>query len=256
VIIGHHIEIDRRKRGTVEVQDIQGTPGPLRADARRNREQIIEAARTLFVRIGPDVPMEEIAQAAGVGVGTLYRRFPDRGELIRAVNLDNFTRLAELARRVERDEPDPAVALTSLLRSTLELRLSIATTAVSARVHLAHEESPSVAEHRDELIAVASRLLRRAQESGAIRPDIDIGDIIVTLMLISRLAPSLGDEFGNTVFQRLFMLMMDGLRAVPGLALPGRPLAYRDIEELRRRGGLASFGRSGRPDPSGSGESG
>ncbi|HEY1701426.1 MAG TPA: TetR family transcriptional regulator [Trebonia sp.] len=221
----------------MEAQDTQGTPGPLRADARRNREQIIEAARTLFARIGPDVPMEEIAQAAGVGVGTLYRRFPDRGELIKAVNLDNFTRLAELARRVEREEPDPAAALTSLLRSALELRLSMATTAVSARVHLALRESPSIAERRDELIAAASRLLRRAQERGAIRPDIDIGDIILVLVLISRLAPPAGDELGTMVSRRLFTLMMDGLRAVPGSALPGRPVAYRDFEELLRRGG-------------------
>jgi AcrR family transcriptional regulator len=221
----------------VDAQDTQGAPGLLRADARRNREQIIEAARTLFARIGPDVPMEEIAQAAGVGVGTLYRRFPDRGELIKAVNLDNFTRLAELARRVEREEPDPAVALTSLLRSALELRLSIATTGVSARVHLAFQESPSIAEHRDELIAVASRLLRRAQERGAIRPDIGIGDIILALVLISRLAPPAGDELGTMVSRRLFMLMMDGLRAVPSLALPGRPVAYRDFEELLRRSG-------------------
>jgi AcrR family transcriptional regulator len=209
----------------------------LRADARRNREQIIEAARTLFARIGPDVPMEEIAQAAGVGVGTLYRRFPDRGELIKAVNLDNFTRLAELARRLEREEPDPAVALTSLLRSALELRLSVATTVVPARVQLALKDSPSIAEHRDELIAVASRLLRSAQERGAIRPDIGIGDVILGLVLISRLAPPAGDELGNMVSRRLFLLMMDGLRALPGLTLPGRPVAYRDFEELLRRSG-------------------
>lgn len=240
----------------MKAQDTQGTPGPLRADARRNREQIIEAARTLFARIGLDVPMEEIAQAAGVGVGTLYRRFPDRGELIKAVNLDNFTRLAELARRVEQEEPDPAVALTSLLRFALELRLSMATTAVSASVQLGLQESPSIAEHRDELIAVASRLLRRAQERGAIRPDIDIGDVVLALVLISRLAPLAGDELGNTVSRRLFMLMMDGLRAVPGLALPGRAVTYRDFEELLRRSGPAGFGKSGRPDPSGSGESG
>jgi AcrR family transcriptional regulator len=217
---------------TQDTQDTQETSTPLRADARRNREQIIEAARTLFVRIGPDVPMEEIARAAGVGVGTLYRRFPDRGELIKAVNLDDFTRLAALARRLEREEPDPAVALTSLLRSALELRLSM--TAVSARAYQAVKDS-SIAEHRDELIAVASRLLRRAQERGAIRPDIDIGDVILALMLISRLAPPVGDELADMLFRRLFALMMDGLRAVPGSALPGRPISYGDVEELRQR---------------------
>lgn len=224
-------------------------PAPLRADARRNREQIIEAARTLFVRIGPDVPMEEIARAAGVGIGTLYRRFPDRDELIKAVSLDNFTRLAELARRVEREEPDPEAALTTLLRSTLDLRLGIATTAVSARAFRAIQDSPSIAEQRDEVIAVAGRLLHRAQESGAIRPDIEVGDPVLALALVSRLMPLAGDDLGEMVCQRLFALMMDGLRATPGSPLPGRPVEYQDIEELRRRGGLAAFGKLASHEP-------
>jgi AcrR family transcriptional regulator len=238
------------------LQDTQDTTTPLRADARRNRKQIIEAARTLFVRLGTDVPMEEIARAAGVGVGTLYRRFPDRSELIRAVNLDDFTQLSALARRLEREEPDPAVALTSLLSSALELRLGITMTAMSARAHQAVKDSSLIAEHRDELIAVASRLLRRAQERGAIRPDIDIGDIILALMLISPLVPPADDELADTVFRRLFALMMDGLRPVPGSVLPGRPVDYADIEKLRQRGGQGSFGELGRPGPSRSGESG
>jgi AcrR family transcriptional regulator len=236
------------------MQDMQKTPAPLRADAKRNREQIIEAARTLFVRIGPDVPMEDIARAAGVGIGTLYRRFPDRDELIKAVSLDNFNRLAELAHRVEREEPDPAVALTTLLHSTLDLRLSIATTVLSARAYRAIQDSPSIAERRDEVIAVARRLLYRAQERGGIRSDIEIGDTVLALALVSRLMPLADDELGEMVFRRLFGLMMDGLRATPGSALPGRPVDYQDLEELRERGGLAAFGKLGPPDPSDSDE--
>ena len=63
----------------------------LRADARRNRDQIVAAAKQWFAVQGPDVPMEEIARAAGVGVGTLYRRFPDREALIRAVVRESLT---------------------------------------------------------------------------------------------------------------------------------------------------------------------
>src|SRR5690606_39081124 len=65
------------------------TTPPLRADARRNRDRIINAARTAFAERGPEVPMEEIARCAGVGTGTLYRRFPDRESLVRAVGLDS-----------------------------------------------------------------------------------------------------------------------------------------------------------------------
>src|SRR5690349_8273462 len=97
---------DTAGRKPCDPRTVTMQPGPLRADARRNREQIIEAARTLFLSLGPDVPMEEIARAAGVGVGTLYRRFPDRDELVKAVSLDTFSRLAELAARVEHEEPD------------------------------------------------------------------------------------------------------------------------------------------------------
>ena len=122
-------------------QDVR-TP-VLRADARRNREQIIEAARDLFIRVGTDVPMEEIAKTAGVGVGTLYRRFPDRDELIKAVSLDNFGRLLEVARRIEREETDPAKALGALLYSSLELRLGITMTTLSARSYVAIHESPT-----------------------------------------------------------------------------------------------------------------
>lgn len=214
------------------------TPPPLRADARRNRELIIETARTLFLRLGPDVPMEDIARAAGVGIGTLYRRFPDRDELIKAVSQDNFARLVELARKAEREEADPVAALTSLLHSALELRLGIVATAISARGRQAIHDSPAIAAHRDEALGVLGRLLRRAQQDGAIRPDIGTGDVVLALALVSRLLPPAEDELGDMIFRRLFVLMMDGLRATPGSPLPGRPVDDRDLQDLRRSRGL------------------
>ncbi|WP_245614087.1 TetR/AcrR family transcriptional regulator [Actinokineospora inagensis] len=218
-------------------------PAPLRADARRNREQIISAARALFAQVGVDVPMEEIARAAGVGVGTLYRRFPDREELIKAVSLDNLARLAHLALEAERSEPDPAVALTALLRSALDLRLGSTMTSVSPRAFQPIPDSPAIAARRDEIVTVARRLLHRAQDTGAIRPDIDIGDTMLALLMVSRLVPPGTDDLGDMVFARLFTLVMDGLRATPGTPLPGRPVDHRDIEDLRHRGGLAGFGK-------------
>jgi AcrR family transcriptional regulator len=214
--------------------DVQ-TP-PLRADARRNREQIIEAARELFIRVGTDVPMEEIAKTAGVGVGTLYRRFPDRDELIKAVSLDNFARLLDVARRIERDETDPAEALGKLLYSSLELRLGITMTTLSPRSYAAIHESLDLSSQRDEVLAIASRLLRRAQEAGGIREDIDIGDVVLSVVLVSKLIPPSDDELGEMVFRRLIALMMDGLRTGATTPLPGRPIAYEDIETLRMAG--------------------
>ncbi len=227
----------------------QETQTPLRADARRNREQIIEAARDLFVRLGPEVPMEEIARAAGVGVGTLYRRFPDRDELIKAVSLDNFQRLAEVAHRVELDEPNPAKALTKLLYTSLDLRLGITMTAVSGRAYQAIQVTGPIRECRDQVIGVATRLLHRAQAQGAMRSDIDTGDVVLALVLVSRLIPPSDNKLSEMVFQRMVMLVMDGLRAGPDEELPGRPVTYADIEELRRIGGFAGFGKLAQPSP-------
>src|SRR4051794_29077547 len=98
---------------------------PLRADARRNRDQIIAAARVIFVEQGADVPMEEIARTAGVGVGTLYRRFPDRDALIRAVAVDNFDRVLIDAKAAAEEEPTAWAALVWLLHQSVELQLSV-----------------------------------------------------------------------------------------------------------------------------------
>jgi AcrR family transcriptional regulator len=222
----------------------QEAQAPLRADARRNREQIIDAARELFIRHGPDVPMEEIARAAGVGVGTLYRRFPNRDELIKAVSQDNFERLAEVAGRVETDEPDPAKALMTLLHTSLELRLGITITTVSPRLSQVIQDSPSIKDARDKVMAVAIRLLHRAQDIGAMRRDVGIGDVVLALVLVARLIPPTDDALGERVFQRLVTLMMDGLRDPSGSELPGPPVTYEDIEELRQAGGFPGFGKT------------
>jgi AcrR family transcriptional regulator len=223
----------------------QETQAPLRADARRNREQIIEAARDLFVRHGPDVPMEEIARTAGVGVGTLYRRFPDREELIKAVSLDNFERLAEVAGRIEAEEPEPSKALMTLLYTSLELRLGITMTAISPRASMAVQDSPEIQRNRDKVMTVATRLLHRAQAVGTMRRDIEIGDVVLMLILVARLIPPTDNALSEMVFQRLAMLTMDGLRTTSGSELAGEPLTFQDIEKLRQIGGFAGFGKTG-----------
>jgi AcrR family transcriptional regulator len=187
--------------------------------------------------------MDEIARAAGVGIGTLYRRFPDRAELIRAVSQDNLRRMAELAVRLERDEPDPAVALDALLHAIRDLYLGIIMTSVSAVAVQAIKDTPAIREQRDELLGVVGRLLRRCQEQGSIRADVAGGDLLLMLAAVSRLVPAAGDDLGEMAFQRLFALMMDAFRPGRASPLPGRPVGYDDVEHLRRHGGLAGFGR-------------
>ncbi|ANY10014.1 hypothetical protein AFB00_12710 [Pseudonocardia sp. HH130630-07] len=217
----------------------------MRADAERNRRQILRAAQDLFGRVGPAVPMEEIARAAGVGVATLYRRFPDRDRLIEAVSHDLLERLVEMARRVERDEPDPAVALATLLRSALDLRLSVLLSVASTRVYQQVRDAPATREGRGEVIATAERLLRRAQAAGSVRADIGIGDAILPLVLVSQVdTGSAGTD--PTVLDRLFALVMDGLRTGPGQPLPGPPLGF-DAIGLGRRAPGAGPGEAPAP---------
>src|SRR4051794_32627452 len=100
-----------------EEDELTSGPGPvadgrpLRADARRNREQLLEAARDVFVEHGPNAPLDEIARRAGVGIATLYRRFPDRESLMRAVVLDVLARVGHQARLAQAEEPDALAAL-------------------------------------------------------------------------------------------------------------------------------------------------
>lgn len=223
---------------------------PLRADARRNREHIIGAARSLFAARGTDVPMEEIARTAGVGVGTLYRRFPDRDSLIRAVSLDNFQRLRELARTIDDEEPDPGVGLRRLLRSTLELRLALTLSLASPKAAKSVLGSPTVTEIRLELLAIISRLVRRAQAAGELRRDIDVGDVVMAVVALARLGPPTGSPLAEMAFERLFTVTLDGMRADPerpvvGRSLPGRPLTVADVDELRGSGVLNHRRRSG-----------
>jgi AcrR family transcriptional regulator len=214
---------------------------PLRADARRNRQQIIDAARTLFVRRGPEVPMDEIARTAGVGIGTLYRRFPHRDELIRAVSVDNFQRLREVARVIEDEESDPDVALGRLLRSTLELRLGLMLSVLSPRAFNSVLGSPAVAEIRAELMDIVGRVVQRAHDIGALRPDIGPGDVVLAMIALARLVPPPGEPLSDMAFERMFALTLDGMRSTPAGPLPGRPITVADVDELRSTGALNNW---------------
>src|SRR4051794_5620899 len=98
--------------------------GPrMRADARRNRDQVLAAARDVFADQGFGAPLEEVARRAGVGIGTLYRRFLDRPSLLRAVALDVLGRVAEEARRALAEEPDSFQALARYMHRALDLRI-------------------------------------------------------------------------------------------------------------------------------------
>ncbi|GGI90101.1 TetR family transcriptional regulator [Saccharopolyspora subtropica] len=201
----------------------------LRADARRNRDRIITAARTAFTDRGTDVPMEEIARIAGVGIGTLYRRFPDRDSLIRAVGQDAFQRVLDKAREIVDSEPDPWQALTEVLLSGTDLHTVVRLSMLSERARSVLGDDPELQRCRDELLEIMDGLVRAAQENGSLWPDVSSGDIGIILSMLLQNIHAAPEDVRRDAPARYLTLVLDGLQARPGTPLPGRPVTPEDI---------------------------
>jgi AcrR family transcriptional regulator len=151
----------------------------LRADAQKNRELILSAAEALFLEKGADVALEEVAKRAGVGIGTLYRRFPTREALLAATSNERFLSLAQTSRARDADlAPGEAVRayLEELARNTSiyqRLAASIGTVIQCG--------TPGC----NAITAEGHRLLRRGQEAGAIRGDVTYEDFIYVVTAVS-----------------------------------------------------------------------
>ncbi|MFF1612359.1 TetR/AcrR family transcriptional regulator [Amycolatopsis sp. NPDC058278] len=202
----------------------------LRADARRNRDKIINAARAIFASSGLESPMEEIARTAGVGVGTLYRRFPDREALIKAVAVESFERVLSDAKAAAAAEPTAWEALVWLMRHSVELQLSIQLAMVSPRVREILKTDSQVREHRAQLIDLLGELVCRAQEEGTLRTDVGAGDIAMMCAMSLRQMHAKSAETARLGATRCIAIMIDGLRTRDGAPLPGHPLTGDDLD--------------------------
>jgi AcrR family transcriptional regulator len=204
---------------------------PLRRDARENRERILEAARGAFAELGIDASVEEIAWRAGVGMGTLYRRFPTKDALIDAVfeeHLDNISRAAEQAL----DATDAWEGLLDYLAHVVGLQAADRGLSEIVGAHLRTEQL--VARARIRLRPLVQRLIIRAQEAGKLRPDVVYEDISVLLWTTGRVVDATRDvepEF----WQRYLALVVDGLRARDASHLPRPPLTPAKHRKAMRR---------------------
>ncbi len=204
----------------------------LRADARRNRDQILAAAKGIFAVSGPEVPMEEIARAAGVGVGTLYRRFPDRDALIRAVAVDNFERVLVDAKAIAAEESSSWNALVLMLRQSIELQLSVQLAMVSHRALAILKGDPEVRKLRDEILIVLEGFVRGAQAEGELRSDVGAGDIAILFATMLRQMRAKSDAVARMAATRCVGIMIDGLSARAATPLPGRALTSDDLDPV------------------------
>ena len=184
----------------------------LRADARRNRDQIVAAALILFREAGVDVPMEEIARGAGVGVGTLYRRFPDRDALIWAAAHAFLRDLADMAETAWREEPDAWAALCRFLRGCAELRLGALASAIEPRLHASIQSDPELRSSRQTVRDLVERMTAGAKADGAMRPDVSPEEVGLLMTLQVYTPPDMSDD---QAVRRVVDIMLGGLRARP-----------------------------------------
>jgi AcrR family transcriptional regulator len=210
---------------------------PLRADALRNRNLILAAAKRMFAERGPDVPLEEIAREAGVGIGTLYRRFPDRAALIRAVARDSFEHVLTQVRSAVEETSSAWDGLVRALRSSRELQLSVQLAVLSPLARETLTNDPRARQFRIELLYALDALVRAAQAEGTLRQDIGSGDVAWLISMLLRPSPSSGEgEAAWMASERALTLMLDGLSTRPsGSPLPGEPLTAEHFNSLEMR---------------------
>ena len=182
--------------------DTQSADRPLRADARRNREAILKAARAVFSARGREAHLGDVARRAKVGMGTVYRHFPDKEALLEALAREQFDLLTEWAREAQR-APDPGPALEALLWRGAELQAND-----RALMEAVAEFKPSVARQASELHACMESLLAGAQETGHIRADATGEDIRLMMCGLGSVMQMPGDGW-----RRYLTVMLDGMRA-------------------------------------------
>ena len=192
-----------------EVPDRDGDGRPLRADARRNYERLVAAAKQVFAEHGAGAPMEAIAKEAGVGVGTLYRHFPKRIDVVEAVyrtEVDELVRAAEGATAL-----DPWSGLVSWLESFV--RYAEGKRILLSELREAFEKNPQLkVASRERIDGAIDSVLRRAQAAGVARADVDGSDV---MQLVGPMCTSGTLTPGQT--ERLLAMILDGLR-VPGVS--------------------------------------
>lgn len=194
---------------------------PLRADAARNRERILDTARRLFAERGIGVTLNDIAHAANVGVGTVYRRFPDKDAIIEALHTAKFQALIELAEDAALQE-SARDGLREYLLGTLELRAS--DRALAEVIVRAAPASDRVSRDRVRLDAIVTAIVERAREDGVVRDGFDPRDVPILVLMVGIVADRTRG-CGTDMWRRYAQMLVDGV-CPPAARTPlrGEPL--------------------------------
>ncbi|WP_158887395.1 TetR/AcrR family transcriptional regulator [Amycolatopsis anabasis] len=179
-----------------------------RADARRNVERLVAAARTAVAEVGVEVTAHEIARRAGVGIGTFYRRLPSREALLEAVLLDTVDEIIALAHRAL-DDPDPWHGFREFTYAYVQLR----TASCGINEALGGDGGPGLEPALAKLRDAIRRLVERARETGALRADVAWQDVPFLLATVIPGARTIGLRAGADQWRRNLDVILTGLRA-------------------------------------------
>jgi len=202
---------------------IPDDPKPLRVDAERNRQRILDAARELFAERGLGVTLNDIAHHAGVGVGTVYRRFPDKNKLIDDLFEQRIEDLVGFMDEAVAD-PDPWHGITVFLERALELQAS--DRGVKELLTGMPDGLQRLSRIRDRLFPLGAEVVRRAHESGQLRQDIEPQDLPIIQLMITTLIDAARDVDPD-LWRRYLQIVLRGLSAQPELEPPLEQLALR-----------------------------
>jgi AcrR family transcriptional regulator len=209
---------------------------PLRADAERNRRRILVAAAEVFAKQGLDAGLDVIARHAGVGTGTVYRRFPDKSVLIDALFESRIDQLIDIAEKALA-RPDPWTGLVQYLESAIEMQQADR----GLKELLFGEGCPAgsaaagsrLAVKRDRLVPMIARIVDRAKAAGQLRPDVSVTDQAVAQFMLDGVGIFTA-SIEPDLWRRQLAILLDGLRSHRAdlTPLPSAPLSYEQLESL------------------------
>jgi AcrR family transcriptional regulator len=208
-------------------QQPRRAPRP-RADALRNRERIVAAAREMFVEFGAEVPLDEVARRAGVGNATVYRHFADRSVLIREVVCSVMDRTSERAEEALAEEADAFQALRRFVHAAADERIGALCPMLSGAFDKDH---PDLDEARRRLERQVEEVMERARAAGQLRTDIAVGDLLVALSQLTRPLPGSGCVNFDQFVHRHLQLFLDGLQTPARSELPGSAATLEDLRQ-------------------------
>jgi len=202
----------------------------LRRDAERNRQRILAAAAEVFTERGLEASLDDVARHAGVGVGTVYRRFPDKASLADALFDERIDALAEMAEKAQA-EPDAWAALVWFLEHSAEMLAS--DRGLRQILMFAAQGHDRVTYARDRMRPAVDRLVKRAQADGLVRADLAATDIPIIEFMLGAVA-EYARQVRPTLWRRYLVLMLDALRPAraSGTPLPEPELSPNEMVEI------------------------